>query len=73
MSKLLSEVYRVTADDGLVSVYPKHINSERLRDKVEGTGFKLERKHFGRLIHDNNIESGHVLNFRKRNKNDSGI
>ena len=73
LSKLLSEVYRVTADDGLVSVYPKHINSERLRDKVEKTGFKLERKHFGRLIHDNNIESGHVLNFRKRNKNDSGI
>jgi ubiquinone/menaquinone biosynthesis C-methylase UbiE len=69
LPKLLSEVYRVIADDGLLSVYPKHINSEQLRDKIERSGFKLEGKHFGRLIHDNNIESGHVLNFRKRNKN----
>ena len=65
--KLLSEVYRVTADGGLLSVYPKHINSEQLRDKIESAGFKLEGKYCGRLIHDGNIESGRVLNFRKRN------
>lgn len=68
LPKLLSEVYRVIADDGLLSVYPKHVNSEQLRDKIERAGFKLEGKHFGRLIHDDNIESGYVLNFRKRNK-----
>ena len=67
LPKLLSEVYRVTADDGLLSVYPKHINSEQLRDKIERTGFKLEGKHFERLIHDGNIESSHLLNFSKRN------
>jgi len=73
LPKLLSEVYRVTADCGLLSVYPKHINSEQLKRRIESAGFKLEGKHCGRLIHDGNIESGRVLNFRKRNKNDSGI
>jgi ubiquinone/menaquinone biosynthesis C-methylase UbiE len=73
LPKLLSEVYRVTADGGLLSVYPKHINLEQLRDKIESAGFELKGEHFGRLIHDDNIESGRVLNFRKRNENDSGI
>jgi ubiquinone/menaquinone biosynthesis C-methylase UbiE len=70
LPKLLSEVYRVTAEGGLLSVYPKHTNSEQLRDKIEGAGFRLEGKHCGRLIHDGNIESGRVLNFRKRNENE---
>ena len=70
LPKLLSEVHRVTADDGLVSVYPKHINSERLKEKMESAGFELEGGYFGRLIHDGNLETGRVLNFRKRKEND---
>ena len=70
LPKLLSEVHRVTADDGLVSVYPKHINSERLKEKMESAGFELEGGYLGRLIHDGNLETGRVLNFRKRKEND---
>jgi len=68
LPKLLSEVYRVTADCGLLSVYPKHINSEQLRCTIESADFKLEGILYGRLIHDGDIESGRVLNFRKRKK-----
>lgn len=64
--KLLNEVYRVTKPDALISVYPKHIDSERLKDKIGSAGFYLENRYSGMIIHDGKLERGQVLNFRKR-------
>jgi len=64
--KLLAEVYRVLRRDALISVYPKHIDSEQLKDTIEGTGFHLKVKYSGVLIHDGKLESGYVLNFVKK-------
>jgi len=66
--KLLNEVYRVTKPDALISVYPKHIDSERLKDKIGSAGFYLENRYSGMIIHNVRLERGQVLNFRKRMK-----
>jgi ubiquinone/menaquinone biosynthesis C-methylase UbiE len=64
--ELLEEVYRVSKRDALISVWPKHIESEA-KEEIESANFYLEREYAGTLIHDNeDIEKGKVLNFRKR-------
>jgi ubiquinone/menaquinone biosynthesis C-methylase UbiE len=64
--KLLDECYRVLKSDGILSVYPKHIES-KARDEVERANFYMETEYSGTLIHlDSHLESGQVLNFRKK-------
>lgn len=64
--KLLEEVYRVSKPDALVSIWPKHMESEA-KEEIESANFYLEREYSGMLIHDNeDIEQGKVLNFRKK-------
>jgi len=63
--KLLEEVRRVSKRDALISVWPKHMESEA-KEEIESANFYLEREYFGMLIHDDeDIEKGKVLNFRK--------
>jgi ubiquinone/menaquinone biosynthesis C-methylase UbiE len=63
---LIHEIYRVTKTNGFVSVWPKHMESE-VRDEIEGANFYLEKEYLGTLIHDNkDIETGKVINFRKK-------
>lgn len=63
---LLEEVYRVSKRDAIISVWPKHMESEA-KEEIEGVNFYLEREYSETLIHDNeDIEKGKVLNFRKR-------
>jgi len=62
LPKLLAEVYRVSRHDVLISVCPKHIDSERLEDKMKGAGFRLEDRYSGVLIRDGKLESSRVLN-----------
>ena len=64
--KLLEEVYRVSKRDAIISVWPKHMESEA-KEEIESANFYFEREYPGTLIHDNeDIEKGKVLNFRKR-------
>jgi len=64
--RLLDEIYRITKIDGFLSVWPKHMESEA-RDEIEYANFYMEREYFGTLIHDNkDIETGKVINFRKK-------
>ena len=64
--KLLEEVYRVSKRDALISVWPKHMESEA-KEEIENANFYLECEYSGTLIHDNeDLEKGEVLNFRKR-------
>jgi len=66
--RLLDEIYRITKIDGLVSVWPKHMESEA-RDEIEGANFYMEKEYVGTLIHDNkDIETGKVINFRKKSR-----
>jgi ubiquinone/menaquinone biosynthesis C-methylase UbiE len=64
--KLLEEVYRVSKTDAIISVWPKHMESEA-EEEIENANFYLHREYSGTLIHDDeDIEKGKVLNFRKK-------
>jgi len=72
--KLYEEIYRVAKDDVLISVYPTHLTThtdivslEEVRQEIEQY-FKFEKRIFSRLVHDDNIENGEVLNFRGKVK-----
>jgi ubiquinone/menaquinone biosynthesis C-methylase UbiE len=64
--ELLDEIYRITKTEGLVSVWPKHMEAEA-RDEFEAARFYLEDEFLETLIHDNkDIETGKVMNFKKK-------
>jgi len=64
--KFMEEVRRVSKRDAIISVWPKHMESEA-KEEIESANFYLERECSGTLIHDNeDIEKGKVLDFRKR-------
>jgi ubiquinone/menaquinone biosynthesis C-methylase UbiE len=66
LPELLDEVHRVTRLDALISVYPKHIDSEQLKNKIQSVGFRLKDKYSGTLIHQGRLETHQVvLNFVK--------
>jgi len=67
---LLKEAHRVLRDDGLMSVYPEHVEIEDLKQEIERAGFYLQNKFSGKVIHDGRPEQGQILNFRKAKENE---
>ena len=65
LTSLLKEAYRVLRRKGTLSILPKHIDPERLREKIEGIGFRLRSVYSGAVLHDGMIEKGRILNFMK--------
>ncbi len=64
--ELLNEIYRVSKPNALISVYPKHIVQEDLRDEIERANFHFERKILERLLlHQGSLNQDYLLNFRK--------
>jgi ubiquinone/menaquinone biosynthesis C-methylase UbiE len=64
--KLLNEIYRILKPNGLLSVYPKHMEAEA-KGEIESANFYLESEHLMMIIHDNkDFEEGCILNFRKK-------
>lgn len=75
--KIYREVYRVLKEGGLFSVYPKHhkndypmnkIATMKLDDivkEIEDSGFELEGKFWKTLLHDDYLNEGYILNFKK--------
>lgn len=75
--KLYQEAQRVLKQDGLLSVYPKHILEDEptqefsklsLNDvirEIEDSNFIFERKFCDIISHDDQLKKGCVLNFRK--------
>jgi len=64
--ELLSEISRVLKPDGLLSVYPKHMETEA-RAEIESAGFSLEDELSINLIHnETDPERGQLLNFKKQ-------
>ena len=71
--RLLCEVYRVLQPNGLLSIYPTHLESDMepkiddVRREIEGANFHEENEYTGMtMVHDDNIEEGRVINFRKK-------
>lgn len=72
--KLLREVYRILKPLGFLSFYPgdpevSHNSSEleTIKREIEDANFHLESKYTGMIIHEDVIQKGHVLKFRKEN------
>ena len=69
---LLTEIYRVSKPNALISVYPKHhwehMNMELndVKDEIESASFTYERELYKILMHDDCLEEGYILNFRKK-------
>jgi len=84
--KLNAEAYRVLKQNGLLSVYPKHtLGDDPVRElsnlsvsdvklEIENSKFTFEHKFCGLISHDDSLNQGCVLNFRKEKKeNDNHI
>ena len=65
LSELLAEVRRISKLDALISVYPKHVDSEQLTYNIERCGFRLKEKYSGMFLHHNWLEKGEVHNFTR--------
>ncbi len=75
--KLYREAQRVLKQDGLLSVYPKHTMEDEptqefrrlslsdVEREIEGLNFVFEHKFCGIISHDDGLNKGCVLNFRK--------
>ena len=69
--RLLRELYRVSKSLGILSVFPKHheedmhMNLDEVKEQIEATGFRFEKKSVKTLMHDDQLENGAILNFRK--------
>jgi len=75
--KLYQEAFRVLKLDGLLSVYPKHTSEDdpimefqnlslrEIKQEIPSSNFVFEKKHCGLISHDNGLNEGCVLNFKK--------
>jgi len=76
--ELYDNIHQFLRKDGILSVYPKHYESDdpcgnfsnlKLEDiikEIESANFKLEKKSFRKLMHDENYDKGSVLKFGVR-------
>ncbi len=62
---LLDEVYRILKNNGLLSIYPEHVDTNNLKLIIINANFRLEQEFFNTLIHNNNLKKGYILNFKK--------
>jgi ubiquinone/menaquinone biosynthesis C-methylase UbiE len=74
---LYSQAHRVLKPDSLISIYPKHISGDDpshelktlslddVKQEVQESGFIFEEKYCGNISHDDSLNHGCVLNFRK--------
>ncbi len=76
--KLYQEVQRVLKQDGLLSIYHKHtvedapiqefrkLNSNDVKREIENSDFYFAARYCGAISHDDSLNQGCVLNFRKK-------
>ena len=75
--KLYAEAHRVLKQDGLLSVYPKHtlednpimefqnLSLGEIKEEIQNSNFVFGKKHCGFISHDDDLNQGCILNFRK--------
>jgi ubiquinone/menaquinone biosynthesis C-methylase UbiE len=84
--KLYQEAQRVMKQDGFLSVYPKHtlenypiqefkrLSLNDVKREIEGSNFVFEHRFCGLISHDDGLNQGCVLNFRKdKNENNNSL
>jgi ubiquinone/menaquinone biosynthesis C-methylase UbiE len=76
-AKLYHEAFRLLRQDGFLSVYPKHtleddpirefrsVSLNDVKKEIEDSNFVFKWKHCGLISHDDGLNHGYVLNFRK--------
>ena len=69
----LDEIYRIAKPDGLISIYPTHIETEKLSSEIESANFYLKSKYSGTLVLHGNLEEGQLLNFGKEIGKDANL
>jgi ubiquinone/menaquinone biosynthesis C-methylase UbiE len=65
---LLNEVRRVAKQNALISVYPTHVDSHTLqhfKNQMKDDGFFLVSEYSRQLVHEDRVETGTLLNFRR--------
>jgi len=79
---LFTEIFRVLKKNGILSVYPKHINSDypmkelenlTIKDiigEIEKFGLIFSKKICDTISHDDFLNYGCVINFKKRSDNE---
>lgn len=65
LSRLLKEVYRILKPCALISIYPEHIETEKLKLEIERFGFNLENRFREQVVHEGRLKPSQILNFRK--------
>jgi len=69
--QLLIELYQILKSQGILSVYPRHHQTEmnmtlkEVKEEIESVGFRYDVELFTILMHDDKYEKGYVLNFKK--------
>ena len=64
--ELLSEIYRISKPNALISVYPKHMDLEDIKHEIEKENFHFTRKLFKTLLHNRSLTQDYLLNFQRR-------
>lgn len=65
LDNLLEEMRRLSRQNGLLSVYPKHIDNKELKSIIQMTGFNFRNRYSGTLLHEGRPEEGILLNFTR--------
>ncbi|MFP3951758.1 MAG: class I SAM-dependent methyltransferase [Candidatus Bathyarchaeia archaeon] len=63
LPRLLDEINRICKPGGTLSVYPKHIDSEKLCVKITQHGFALREICTCTLLHNGGLETDRIYNF----------
>lgn len=75
--KLYSEVFYILRQNGILSVYPKHVledspsyefdqvHLDDVKQEIMDMNFRFQEKYCDTISHDNFLNQGCVLNFRK--------
>ena len=67
---LLNEIYRVSRDGALISVFPEHTDAGKLKNIIENNGFEFAHQFTGDVIHEDYIVHSSILNFTREVKNE---
>ncbi|MFO7798076.1 MAG: methyltransferase domain-containing protein [Promethearchaeati archaeon] len=69
--KLFEDMKKLAKENSLISVFPTHTSPngvECFKKTMQKMGFILESEYNRKLVHENHIEKGILLNFRKKSE-----
>ena len=69
----LDEIYRIAKPDALISIYPTHMEMEKLKSEIESADFCLKSEYSGTLVLHGKLEEGQLLNFGKEKQNETRV